>query len=212
MKRSLCLLLLWLCGLTSAYSSGLIILHDEDFWRRPPGPPFVPPLPHPTPRPPRPAWQPIELNSTQVHSQIKDQIATTTIEQEFYNPNSQQLEGTFLFPLPKGAQLDKFKMEINGKSVDAELMNAEKARGIFEDIVRKLRDPALLEYSGRDVYKVRIFPIEPYSKKRITVGYTQLLKSDGGLVNFSLPLSTEKSVQTTQESQFEARSRNTWLA
>src|SRR3954470_21908372 len=190
MKRSVCLLFLWLCGFTSAYSSGLIILHDEDFWRRP-GPPFVPPLPRPIPHP-RPTWQPIDLNSTQVRTRIKDQIASTTIEQEFYNPNSQQLEGTFLFPLPKGAQLDKFKMEINGKSVDAELMNSDKARGIFEEIVRKLRDPALLEYSGRDLYKVRIFPIAPHSRKRITVGYTQLLKPDTGLVNFSLPLNTEK--------------------
>ena len=39
---------------------------------------------------------------------------------------------------------------------------------------------------------MRIFPIEPYSKKRITVAYGQLLKADSGLVNFILPLNTEK--------------------
>jgi len=135
---------------------------------------------------------PIELNSTHAQTQIKDQIAVTRIEQEFYNPNSRQLEGTFLFPVPKGAHLDKFKMDIDGKMVEAELMTAEKARGIFEEIVRKLRDPALLEYSGRDVFKVRIFPIEPHGRKRVTVEYTQLLKSDSGLMNFILPLNAEK--------------------
>jgi Ca-activated chloride channel family protein len=71
-------------------------------------------------------------------------------------------------------------------------MSADKARGIYEDIVRKLRDPALLEYAGQDVFKVRIFPIEPRAKKRVALSYSQLLKSDSGLIGYSYPLNTEK--------------------
>src|SRR5204863_7142646 len=93
---------------------------------------------------------------------------------------------------PKGAHLDKFTMEIDGRQVEAELLSSDKARHIYEDIVRKLKDPALLEYAGRDLLKVRIFPIEPHSKKRITIGYTQLLKADAGLVAYALPLNTER--------------------
>lgn len=127
---------------------------------------------------------------------INDQIAHTAIEQEFYNPNDRRLEGTFLFPVPKGGQIDKFTMEIGGKQVQAELLGAQKAREIYEDILRKMRDPALLEYSGRDLFKVRIFPIEPHGRKRIAISYTQVLKSDAGLVNFTLPLNTARfSVQ-----------------
>jgi len=134
----------------------------------------------------------LEVDFVQANVRIKDQIATTAIEEEFYNPNPRQLEGTFLFPVPKGAHVNKFAMEINGKQVEAELLEANKARGVYEDIVRKLKDPALLEYTGRDLFKVRIFPIEPNSKKRITLSYSQVLKSDAGLVNFILPLNTEK--------------------
>ncbi len=83
-------------------------------------------------------------------------------------------------------------MEIGGKSVDAELLPADKARGIYEDIVRKMRDPALLEYAGRDLFKVRIFPIEPRSRKPIKISYTELLRSDAGTVTYLYPLSTEK--------------------
>ena len=132
------------------------------------------------------------MNYTKVDVRIKDQIAVTSVDQEFYNPNSRQVEGTFLFPVPKGAQINKFTMEIGGKQVEAELLAADKARGIYEEIVRKLRDPALLEYVGRDLFKVRIFPIEPASRKRITLSYTQVLKADSGLVNFMFPLNTEK--------------------
>ena len=49
-------------------------------------------------------------------------------------------------------------LESGGKQVEAELLSADKARRIYEDIVRKARDPALLEYADRDVFKVRFLP------------------------------------------------------
>ena len=190
MKRIL-VLLLGLAVVLPAFSAGLIIVADEKYW---PGPEVLPIPPSPPRRlpPPRIAWAPLEISYTKAEVKILDQLATTSIEQEFYNPNARQLEGTFLFPVPKGAQINQFTMEINGKPVQAELLAADKARRIYEDIVRSLRDPALLEYAGRDLFKVRIFPIEPNSRKRITLSYSQLLKADAGLVNFVFPLNTEK--------------------
>ena len=183
-KLCWCFLLLTMLPVLSQ-AAGLIIIHEPDFWR--------PPHPIPPPRPiPPPVWAPLEVSFTKINTRIKDQVASTTVEQEFYNPNARQLEGTFIFPVPKGAHLDKFTMEINGKTAEAELLAADKARGIYEDIVRRLRDPALLEYSGRDFFKVRIFPIEANARKHIALSYTQLLKSDGGLVAFQFPLNTEK--------------------
>ena len=190
--------LLALLGAAANVSAvGLIVVPEQDGWHPPSVmPPIWPPHP-PTPRPPWPpptphAFAPLEVTSAKVTASIRDQVAVTTVDQEFFNPNAARLEGTFLFPVPKGAQLDKFSMEIDGKKVQAELLAADKARGIYEDIVRKMRDPALLEYSDQDVFKVRIFPIEPRSPKRITISYTQLLKSDSGLIGYSLPLGTGK--------------------
>ena len=201
MKRSIVSLLLLLATISAGRSAGLIIV-DEAHWNHqlPPDGVFPPPWPPPRHRPqpwpvPPPRvypFCPLEVTKHQATVQIKDQIAVTSVKQEFYNPNPQRLEGTFLFPVPKGAQIKKFAMEIDGKPVEAELMASDKARGIYEDIVRKLKDPALLEYSGQDVFKVRIFPIEPRSKKRVSVSYTQLLKSDLGLIGYSYQLNTEK--------------------
>src|SRR5215211_8516333 len=137
-------------------------------------------------------FAPLEVTSHHVNVAIDGQVAITSIDQEFYNPNDQRLEGFYMFPVPKGAHIDKFSMEIGGKSVDAELLPADKARGIYEDIVRKMRDPALLEYAGRDLFKVRIFPIESRSHKPIKISYTELLRSDAGTVTYLYPLSTEK--------------------
>ncbi len=199
MKRILTLsALLVLPGLVSPVSQcradGFIVVDEAHWWPGPrpphPMPPIWPPRPIPPPWPY--IFAPLEVTYHHVNVKIDGQIATTSVDQEFYNPNPQRLEGTYLFPIPKGAQIDKFKMDIGGKMVEAELLSADKARRIYEDIVRKAKDPALLEYADRDVFKVRIFPIEPHSKKRITISYTQLLKSDAGLVSYVYPLNTEK--------------------
>src|SRR5881396_2272317 len=205
MKRWICSFFLLLAAINSGWTAGLVIV-DEAHWRHqlPPDGIVPPPWPSPRPRPepwPRPwpvpppriyQFAPLEVTRHQASVRINDQLAATSIEQEFYNPNDQRIEGTFLFPVPKGAQIKKFTMEIDGKPVEAELMSADKARGIYEDIVRKSRDPALLEYAGQDVFKVRIFPIEPRAKKRVSLSYSQLLKSDSGLVGYTYPLNTEK--------------------
>jgi Ca-activated chloride channel family protein len=147
---------------------------------------------------PRPIHRltPLEVRSVKTTATIKDQVAQTKIEQEFYNPNPRQLEGTFIMPLPKGAHLEKFRMDVNGKMTEAELLSAEKAKSIYEEIVRKAKDPALLEYVGRELVKVRIFPIDANSTKKIEVSYTQVLKSDTGLTSFKLPLNTSKYCST----------------
>jgi Ca-activated chloride channel family protein len=162
-------------GISQSRGDGFIIIER---------PIYVPPTHFP--------FAPLEVTSHQVNIKIDGQVAITSIDQEFYNPNDQRLEGFYMFPVPKGAHIDKFSMEIGGKSVDAELLPADKARGIYEDIVRKMRDPALLEYAGRDLFKVRIFPIEPRSRKPIKISYTELLRSDAGTVSYLYPLSTEK--------------------
>lgn len=201
MKRALTLFLLLILA-APAFAAGLMVVGDEEFWRGSP-PIIIPPGPPtwPEPRPPRhrifpppnrPVISPLEVSSTKADVKIRDQVATTKVEQEFYNPNSQRLEGTFLFPVPKGAQIDKFTMLINGKPAEAELLAAEKARSIYEDIVRRQRDPALLEYAGRDLFRVRIFPIEPNERKHVTLSYSQVLKADGGMVSYVLPMNTEK--------------------
>ena len=173
----------------AARADGLIIVEDPNLLPGPVPRPHLPPLP-PWHRPH--PFAPLEITYHQVKVQIHDQVATTTVNQEFYNPNDRLLEGVYLFPLPAGAQIDKFTMQIGGKTVAAELLSADKARQIYEDIVRKMKDPALLEYAGRDVFKVRVFPIEPRASKHITLSYSQILRADAGLIQYTYPLNTEK--------------------
>jgi Ca-activated chloride channel family protein len=149
---------------------------------------IVTPEPHPVLRTP----YPLEVKSHHVETTIDGLSAVTKIDQEFFNPTVYRLEGYYIFPVPKGALIRTFSMEIDGKNVEAELLDAAKARTIYEDIVRKQLDPALLEFSDRSMFKVRIFPIEPKSVKRVKIQYEETLSRESGTVEYVYPLGTEK--------------------
>ena len=50
----------------------------------------------------------MEVTFVRVTTRINDQVAVTSVDEEFHNPNPSRLEGTFVFPVPKGAHIDKF--------------------------------------------------------------------------------------------------------
>ncbi|MEJ7762449.1 MAG: VIT domain-containing protein [Thermomicrobiales bacterium] len=119
---------------------------------------------------------------------IKDQVATTSISQTFVNPNAWDAEGIYLFPIPDGASVGAFTMVVDGVPVEAELLDAETARSIYERIVAERRDPALLEYAGQAALRASIFPIPPGGEREVRISYDQILTAEGGLVRYVYPL------------------------
>ncbi|MGH2550292.1 MAG: VIT and vWA domain-containing protein, partial [Thermomicrobiales bacterium] len=88
--------------------------------------------------------------------------------------------------------IDQFTMTIDGQEVQANVLDAEQARRIYEDIVRNMRDPALLEYIGRGAIQASIFPIDPGAERQVSIRYQQVLPSEQGLVHYVYPLNTER--------------------
>ena len=108
-----------------------------------------------------PAAGPLELRTHRVHIEVTGPVAQVTLEQTFRNRSDRTLEGTYLFPLPEGAAVSHFAMTMGGTLVEGEVMDARDARAIYEGIVRRRRDPGLLEYVGRGLFRARVFPIPP---------------------------------------------------
>src|SRR5262245_18994059 len=91
---------------------------------------------------------PLATLDHKVEIRIEDQVATTYIEQTFRNHTDRQLEATYLQPVPKDANVNDFYMWVGPTKVKGELVEADKARKIYTDIVQRTQDPGLLEYMG----------------------------------------------------------------
>ena len=156
------------------------------------------PPPWPEPPPLEETWLTIRYHRVTVT--IEDQVAITHVEQEFVNQHDWEAEGTYIFPLPEGAAVSEFVMFVDGTAVEGKILEADEARTIYEDIVRRRRDPALLEYVGRAAVQARIFPIPPGGSRKIEIEYSQVLPVENGLVRYVYPLNTERfSARPLQE-------------
>ncbi|MEK6250120.1 MAG: VIT domain-containing protein, partial [Planctomycetales bacterium] len=134
---------------------------------------------------------PLTVGDHKVTVDIRDQIARTTIEESFVNHTRSRLEGVFYFPLPQDASISGFGMWIGGELIEADVVEKQRAREIYETILRERRDPALLEWAGGNLFKARVFPIEGLSEKRIKITYTQVLPLASGRFRYSYALQSE---------------------
>ena len=125
------------------------------------------------------------------------QVATTKVEQSYHNSTDRDLEAEYLFPLPAGASVRDFSMWVGGKRYRGEAVDASKARQTYEDIVRRLKDPGLLEYIGRDLWKVRIYPVPRRGEQKIEITFTSILPVEGGMISYQYLLRTGQTVRTT---------------
>ena len=149
--------------------------------------------PRPLPRP-MPLPNALPVKSIQLDTKINGQVATTHVEQVFRNDTPYTLEGTYFFPIPENASIVDFAIWENGKKLVGEVRSREEARRIYDEIVRRQRDPGLLEYAGKDLFQASIFPIPPNSDKKLELTYSQILKAESGTVGYRYPLGTGRNL------------------
>lgn len=140
---------------------------------------------------------PLSIRYHRVSVSVRERIAETRVEQTFVNQTGETLEAWYVFPVPEGATVSGFAMWVNGVRQEGEMLEAGRAREIYEGIVARMRDPGLVESLGGNLFRARVFPIAPYGEQRIEITFTQTLDYDAGLVHYRYPLRTPGSVATT---------------
>ncbi len=142
----------------------------------------------------RPLPRALPIKSIKIDTKISSQVATTHVEQVFRNDTDATLEGTYLFPIPESASIAEFAIWDGDRRLVGEVRTREEARRIYDEIVRRQRDPGLLEYAGKDLFQASIFPILPHSDKKLEITYTQVVRAEGGTVSYRYPLGTGRQL------------------
>ena len=131
------------------------------------------------PPPCRPQDGGVVKQSTSVRAVLADRVLRYEVTETFVNRGSRIGEADYIFPLPKGAAFQDLQLSINGEMVSGQTMNASQARSIYEEIVRRQRDPALVEWMGYGMLRARIFPINPGEEKKVVVRYQMVAEREG---------------------------------
>lgn len=195
------ILFLMLVSPSLALAQGLLIVENSSEKVRLPRPIIIwpPHPPHHRPVPPPPPPASYKIKELDVQARVIDQVAQVQVSQTFVNTGRRQMEVSFVFPLPYDGAVEQMTLLVDGKEYPAKLYNAKEARRIYEDIVRRNRDPALLEWMGTGLFRTSVFPVPAGASRTVSLRYSQLLRKNEGLTDFLFPLGTAKYTSEAPE-------------
>jgi len=135
-------------------------------------------------------WECWSIRERVVDMVVRDQVASATVTDRVVNPCSHDVEIQYVFPLPPDAAVDQFTLVVDGHELTGHMLDADEARRVYSDIVRRRRDPGLLEYAGYGLYRSSAFPLGPGKSAELVVHYTATCKKDGDIVELWYPMSS----------------------
>ncbi|MEN8149595.1 MAG: VIT domain-containing protein [Planctomycetota bacterium] len=148
---------------------------------------------------PRDGSPPIGVKSHRVTAVLEDGLARTTLRQTFVNPGNRMLEAIYTFPVPEGAALVDVAMEVGGQRLEGLLAERKQARKIYDSIVRRKKDPALVEQTGRNQFRLSVFPVMPRADTVVEVTWAQRIPLSQGAFRYVYPLFLMEGHAETEE-------------
>lgn len=120
---------------------------------------------------------------------IVGQVATTTLRIALNNPTRVTQEIELMLPVPRGAVVRGFDFAGRAPAQSAEVLPAQRARALYDSIVSRAKDPALLEFADFDTLRSSVFPVSPGTGQIVKVVYEHVLVADGDRIDYALPRS-----------------------
>ena len=139
---------------------------------------------------------PVQMQSVRIRSEVSGRLAFSELELTFFNPNARVLEGELQFPLLDGQSVASFAMDVNGAMREA--VPVDKARGqmVFEEVIRGRIDPALLEVTQGNSFKLRVYPIPASGTKRVVLRINETLSERKDRIAYRMPVEYAETVGT----------------
>lgn len=131
----------------------------------------------------------VAIENVEAHVSIVEQVATTTLDISLRNPTGRRLEAEVILPVPDGAAVRGFDFQGSGAEPSAQLLPKDEARRIYDEIVARTRDPALLEFIDFHLIRSSVFPVEAHGTQKVRLTYEHVCEADGERIDYVLPRS-----------------------
>jgi Ca-activated chloride channel family protein len=129
----------------------------------------------------------VEVTGVTAGVVILEQVATTTLDISLRNTTGSRQEAELVVPVPEGSAVRGFAFHGAAKEPTAEVLPKDDARRIYDSIVAKVRDPALLEFVGYNLIRSSVFPLEAGATQKVRLTNENLLEADGDRIDYVLP-------------------------
>ncbi|MGE4652649.1 MAG: marine proteobacterial sortase target protein, partial [Myxococcota bacterium] len=166
----LCVLLLWAAG-AGAQGGG-----DEEV----PGSLFL--------RGPGGSFEPALGLGTQVDIRVSGLVARVRVRQRFQNQAEEWLDGSYLFPLPEMAAVDRMVLRVGDRRIEGRIQEREEAKRTFEAARKEGRSTSLLEQQRPNLFAMSLANIGPGETVDVEIEYQQSVHYERGGFELRFPM------------------------
>ncbi|MFT5906729.1 MAG: tetratricopeptide (TPR) repeat protein [Cryomorphaceae bacterium] len=136
----------------------------------------------------------IETVNTQVT--MVGNLAETTVDLVIRNSTSRVMEAALELPLPEGATISRYALDVNGMMREGVVVDKEQGRKAFDNTIRQRIDPGLLEKTKGNSFRTRIYPVPAGGTKHVLLSYTEPMQLNAnGNYRYTLPLALKQRVK-----------------
>ncbi len=133
------------------------------------------------------------IESVRLDARITNQVAEVAYEVIIRNPTDETVDTEYLFPLPHSGAVQDMRLEVDGKRVPGRLLPKDEAREVYERLARERKDPGLVEYVGRGLFRASVASIPPGKSRKVSLFTTSVCERTQGVVEFAFPLAPHGS-------------------
>jgi Ca-activated chloride channel family protein len=110
-----------------------------------------------------------------------------TVEQHYRNTSESAIETVYTFPLPLGAVLLAFELDLNGTRHVASAFARQQAERRYENAIDDGNSAALLVHNGNGLFTATVANLKPGETATVRYRYAMLLHAHGNQVRLNLP-------------------------
>ena len=133
------------------------------------------------------AGRPVPLEGVSVTGDILGAGAWVTLRQRFKNNEDQPIEAIYKFPLPEGAAVCGFQVHLDGRVIQGQVEEREKAFKIYDEALGRGDGGYLLEQERPNIFTLMVGNLNPGMEVLVEIEYVTLLDWEGDKVRFFLP-------------------------
>ena len=140
--------------------------------------------------------KPLRVEQADVTVRFLGDIAETVLDLRFRNDGDRAVEGEFVLPLPDGATVSAYALEVNGKMRDGVAVEKQRARIAYESVKRRMIDPGIVEREAGNIYRTKVYPVPAKGTKRLRISYNETLQATAQGLAYSLPLDFSEALDS----------------
>jgi Ca-activated chloride channel family protein len=138
--------------------------------------------------------RPLDIARVEIDASVLGYAARTRMTLTFSNPGERAVAGNLYFPLPAGASVSGYALDVGGVMVDGVVVEKTQGRQVYRTVMARGIDPGIVEWTKGNVFKTRVFPVPARGTRTVRIEYVCPIEADAKGAAYSIPLGFAKKL------------------